>query len=492
MSKSMASGAAAAALILAVGNHAQAFVPAGSTANNSRWQSTASGSTGQAGDPITLTWSFVPDGTSVAEIGSGFEASSLIASLDAQFGSGRGGSDLTQRPWFTLFEQSFDRIAELAGVTYVYEPNDTTQTHGTGSGVLGLRGDVRIGGIGMDGSGGTLAYNYFPSGGADMAIDVNDIAGFFANSSNNYRRLRNTIMHEAIHGLGLDHSSSNNAAFLMEASINTSFDGPQHDDLRGLHWMYGDVLEKAPTGRNETQATATVLGELTPAVGLTIGAGGSGTVVGGSETDFVSVSNENDTDFFAFTVSEPASITATMTPRGANFNQTTQPFVTTETSDLSLALFGPSGASPIAASTGGAAGVTETINGLLITEPGTYYARIDSASSASGQVTQFYQLDLTAIATVTGDYNFDGSVDTDDYNLWRQQFGAVGAGFAADGNRDKQVDGADYAVWRNNLTFAAAAALTASSAPEPSAVLLVAGVTPALVARQATRRCRRA
>ena len=229
-------GVALLALLALAAIDAQAFVPAGTNASDSRWQSTASGSTGQAGDPITLTWGFANDGTQTLEPDSQTSRvpSDLIASFDSQFGAGPGGGDLTQRPWFIFFEQSFDRLSDLMGVTFQYEPNDDGTNHGFLNGLIGVRADVRIAGISMDGSGGTLAYNYFPNGGGgDMALDTDDLSGF-ANSANNYRFLRNIVMHEMGHGLGLEHSSSNNANFLMEATINTSFDGPQHGWLGHL------------------------------------------------------------------------------------------------------------------------------------------------------------------------------------------------------------------------------------------------------------------
>ena len=48
-----------------------------------------------------------------------------------------------------------------------------------------------------------------------------------------------------------------------------------------------------------------------------------------------------------------------------------------------------------------------------------------------------------------GDYNGDGSVDDDDYAVWRSSFGT--ASTAADGNADGIVDAADYVIWRGNF-----------------------------------------
>ena len=102
-------------LIVLLSEPAQAYIA------DDRWTRTATNSnTGTQGTPITLTWSFAPDGTTIPTL----TDSNLIGFLDANFGAGPGGSDFTERPWFTFFEQAFDRLGALSGVTYIYEPND--------------------------------------------------------------------------------------------------------------------------------------------------------------------------------------------------------------------------------------------------------------------------------------------------------------------------------------------------------------------------------
>ncbi len=274
---------AAFCAIVLLTSSASAFVPASTTANASRWLTTAHGFTGSAGDPATVTWSIVADGTPTFDTETGsFSPSDLIATFDNAFGSGPGGTNYTLRPWFTFFEQSFERWEAVSGLTYIYEPNDDGGQHGNAAGVLNVRGDVRVAGTGLDGSGGTLAYNQFPNDGGDMAFDTDDI-GFFNTSSNNFRSLRNVVMHEAGHGIGLDHTLSSNAAFLLEPSINISFDGPQHDDLRGAHWFYGDALEKTNGGLgNETFQNAFNLGTLAAGGSLAIVSLIAGLIASGS------------------------------------------------------------------------------------------------------------------------------------------------------------------------------------------------------------------
>ena len=96
---------------------------------------------------------------------------------------------------------------------------------GNSAGVIGVRGDVRLAGKFLDGLGGTNAQaGFIPQ--ADLTVDTGD-SSYFGNSTNNYRALRNMLMHEIGHSFGLGHVDSNSAAFLMEGFSNNSFEGPQ-------------------------------------------------------------------------------------------------------------------------------------------------------------------------------------------------------------------------------------------------------------------------
>ena len=141
---------------------------------DNRWSNTASGATGSQGSPIKLTWSIVPENTTVSG-----GKSKLISFLDTTFGAGPGGTNLTQRPWYTLFSQSFDRWSQLSGVTFAYESHDDGTTHNMGSGLTGVRGDIRIAGANIDGAAGTLAQTSYPNFG-DMLIDTSDGATFLS------------------------------------------------------------------------------------------------------------------------------------------------------------------------------------------------------------------------------------------------------------------------------------------------------------------------
>ncbi len=97
-------------------------------------------------------------------------------------------------------------------------------------------------------------------------------------------------------------------------------------------------------------------------------------------------------------------------------------------------------------------------------------------------------------ATLPGDYNGDGIVDTADYVVWRKNFGDT-TSLVADGNDNQIVDQADYEVWRQNfgrtwqdLATGSGAGLTAA-VPEPAAIALaLIALTCGLNSRRIARR----
>ncbi len=461
---------AATALLCAIPSSLFGFVPV------NRWTSTATdGLTGNNGDPVTLTWGLTPDGTSI--IGE-TDSSNLVSFLDGIYGTAPGL--ISNRPWFSLVEMSFNRWSELSGITFQYEPEDDRAAQGVGApGGLAVRPDIRIGGVSIDGNSGTLAYANFPNGG-DIVFDTSD--GFYNNTTSNSLRIRNVLMHEVGHSIGLGHIESNNANFLLEPSISTTFDGPQYDDIRGIQHLYGDALEKTNNGAgNGTSALATDLGSLTAGQTRSIGTDtGSGTLVLPSETDFVSIANQSDIDFYSFQIDEPSVIDLTLTPVGATFNQVVQggseqtEFVTSQISNLSLTLIDSNGSVVLSSANANPAGIAETILGFELATPGEYFVRITGGDNA----VQFYELDLRASAiapVLLGDYNGDQVVDAADYTLWRDTLGQTGTNLAADGNGDNLIDAADYDIWKlnfGNVLETPSAAVVVANVPEPGTLLV--------------------
>lgn len=262
-----------------------------------RWTSTATDGGGLTqGTPTTLTYSFVPDGTFVPDLGIGLGSggSQLFAWLDGIYNGN------TQQ-WQDLFHQVFDRWEELIGVDYVFEPNDDGSNTNTGAGILGVRGDVRIAAYNFanDGSGGVLAYNNFPQDG-DMVFDAFDT--FYNNTSSNSLRFRNVAAHEHGHGLGMLHVCPVQQSKLMEPFVSTAFNGPQLDDILNGIRHYGDVYEP-----NNSIAEATDLGSLS--------------VGGASGLSNIGIDDNSDDDYFSINLTEPGRVTFAVAPDAGVYQQ---------------------------------------------------------------------------------------------------------------------------------------------------------------------------
>ncbi len=269
-----------------------AFQPQGS-----RWINTATDGVVAEGVPFTITYSFVPDGTEISTSwGSG--DSSLFAELDANFPGGRAA-------WKAEFAQALNRWSELTNITY-FEVSDDGAAWGS-PGQLGARGDVRIGMIPL---GTPLAVNYYPAFGGDMVLDSADVATF-VNSVNDFRSLRNTLMHEHGHGLGLRHVMPTDGTKLMEPFLNTNFDGPQEDDIRGAHFIYGDWSEYNDEFTNNAFIDGTLesfntAGEITHVV------------------EDVSLERAGAVDWYGFGADPGTSIAIRLEPIGTTYEQGAQ------------------------------------------------------------------------------------------------------------------------------------------------------------------------
>ncbi len=346
-----------------------------------RWSLTATNDFGlEQGDPITLTWSLVPDGTTLPRaFGDSGGPSNLISRLDNIYGAGPGGTDLTQRPWFPLFQEVFEQWHALTGVAYRYEPNDDGAALSfAAAGQQGVRGDVRISGHGIDGRNGVLAYNYFPNYG-DMVIDTDD--SFYDNTTNNSIRLRNVLSHEHGHGLGISHVCPLNESKLMEPIYTAMFEGPQFDDILAANRGYGDNFEP-----NDTTLTATDLGTLSKGA-LSI-------------EEIVSIDDNGDVDYFRLTVAGPRQLTLSVTPSGPTYFSGPQEvsgcssgtiFDAGAQSDLAVQILDSSGVVEVANADLTGLGEGETLVGVSLPQAGTYFIKISGKQNAA----QLYRLALS-------------------------------------------------------------------------------------------------
>jgi hypothetical protein len=125
----------------------------------------------------------------------------------------------------------------------------------------------------------------------------------------------------------------------------------------------------------------------------------------------------------------------------------------------------------------------------IIVLRGTGLAITADPSAAGGIL--FNQLVVQYVASVlAGDYDDNGVVDAQDYNVWRADFGS--SNIAADGNGNGIVDAADYVIWRQmfeataGVTIAAAQEAWPNAVPEPSGALwlIVAAICSQVIYRR--------
>jgi hypothetical protein len=388
---------------------------------------------GNQGDPIALTYSFVPDGVSVpANAGLPGGTNQMFTVFNNLFGS--------PAAWQTFWIQSFDAWESLTGITYTLVSDDGAPLFGSAGSAD--RGDLRISAINLDGANGVLAYNNFPMpglsgnpGGGDMVLDSAD-GGNWGSPTNNHRFLRNTIMHEHGHGMGLLHVCPDNGSKLMEPFINTGFDGPQHDDVRSSQRHYGDIYEP-----NDSSAAPTEFG-----------------AVGGGQVSVtnLSIDDNADMDFFAFTVSPGAIVSAMVTPVGLSYQTGPQGlfgcFFSSPTTvnsltvhNLELALIDMDGTSVLLSASSNPAGQAESFTDFALGGSGTYFLRVQPTTPTND--IQIYNLQFAVEEPLGGDGDFDNDGDWDlaDFQSFQICLGPLQPGCEdGDMNADDKVDLIDY------------------------------------------------
>lgn len=342
------------------------------------------------GEPVTFTWSIVPDGTRFftgPSVSNFPRISDVITFWDASFNvpAAQQTADLTNRVWFRGLHDGLDLITKRCGVTYIYEPVDdgadcflspSFNGNEADPGAAGVRGDLRFAGDTTLFAGGLSS---IACGELNHPEIYMNIASFDTESA-----LRFVMCHEAMHALGFSHSSVNNSGnqSAVTGSGGTS-NGPQFDDICGLHRKYGDVFEK--NGGNDTLPTATNLGSVALGGSVIIGDDADDTVVAINEFDFISIDGATDTDFLKFTLPVAQEVTITLDPRGPTYDNfptdVTTAFRPNHTftiqadslNDLSFNLYNASGNLIQSVSNTGLGGDES----LIITLPaGDYYAEI--------------------------------------------------------------------------------------------------------------------
>ncbi len=357
------------------------------------------------GDPLRLTWGFAAPNTLINDAAfSGYAnaPNNLQTRLDQIYGS--------QAVWQPLFQSTFNRWSAISGLSFDYEPNDdgisyVVNTNQAPLGLVGTRADIRIGGKALDGNGGTLAYNYFPSVG-DMVIDTND--NFYDNTTSDSQVLRFILAHELGHALGMEHVTSADQSFLLEPTYQSSFDGPAYHDILVAQRGYGDALEKTNGGLgNDSVSNATSLGTLVFNSNASIGNDARNLLVSANATDFLSIDSDTDRDYFSFNIESAGLLNVSLEALGFTYLAGPQGgseslFDTRVRSDLRFSLFGTDGLTLLADVNSFGLGLAETLTGFNLGSAGTYFLRVQGSSNpdVTQLDTQFYGLNVGFITAV--------------------------------------------------------------------------------------------
>lgn len=115
----------------------------------------------------------------------------------------------------------------------------------------------------------------------------------------------------------------------------------------------------------------------------------------------------------------------------------------------------------------------------LVPEGGNLYHFDFALSGGSADLFRYSFIDLP------GDFDNDGSVTIDDYDLWKNTYGST-TNLAADGNGDGMVNAADYTVWKDHQGLGTSTATEeAATVPEPSSFLVLVILTTLGILRDA-------
>ncbi|MFN8489015.1 MAG: RICIN domain-containing protein [Caldilineaceae bacterium] len=341
------------------------------------------GGSGQ-GQSLKLTWSIIPDDTPMPkQILQDTDCNSeLNKRMNIQFASQGAGA------WQREIAKVFDEWSAVSGIIFERVQGGTD---GTGvddgapwpssPGLLGVRGDIRIGGCYMDGVGGVLGVTSVPGAG-DMKLDAPD--SFFGGLVSGI--FHSTVAHELGHGLGLGHVCPVDDTKLMEPALNNQ-KSPQHDDIRGIQRLYGDPNEK-PGARNDTAAQATDLGA--PAAGVSV-----------LQTN-LGLDANTDQDWFRLTVVANQQLDVSASPVGLTYlsgPQNPDGSCSAGASINSLALQNlgfeirdANGTTILATANSNGAGLAESLSNVALGAAGTKYIRIFGAGTDD---VQLYNLQLT-------------------------------------------------------------------------------------------------
>jgi hypothetical protein len=232
--------------------------------------------------PSRVTYSFMPDGTSVAG-----GSSALYGTMSSQ--------GVSQAVWQTAFQDAAAWWESVANVNLVQVGDDGTALGGSGNQQGDSRfGDIRISAIPLMTGALALTFEPPPMNGGTVAGDI------ILNSSASWGTwgydIETVAIHEFGHALGLDHSN------VITADMYPYYNGTKNilgtDDINGIRAVYGPRQEDAfdLAQSNDYYTTATDL---------------TAYLIGGQATiPNLDITASNDADWYKITV--PSNTNGTM------------------------------------------------------------------------------------------------------------------------------------------------------------------------------------
>jgi hypothetical protein len=226
----------------------------------------------------------------------------------------------------------------------------------------------------------------------------------------------------------------------MEPFVDTSYDGPRHDDIRNAQDLYGDPFEP-----NDDLASATEAGIAMVGSTLTPGTIPSPTVPFGSKLSLNETNSPpftNDEDWYHFTALGPGTMNITVTAIGATYEDNPQACGGTANccsgtmtdsrriADPIFELYDSTGTNLLATVDISGLGGTETLNGWPLGSNQSFYLRVYTATESFIEP-QMYSLTVLVIPPPgPGDFDLgsplNGATDIDRGPLfdWSESSGA--------------------------------------------------------------------
>ena len=342
----------------------------------------------------------------------------LFTTLDAQFGD--------RFTWQAIIDQAFARWGTTSDVSFEFrrhtvpdvpgenplidnwDDSDNWATTGPLAGVTTVeRGDIRIGMRPIDGPGGIIAYSPGPASGGDIILDSQEdwATTDFDSGSATFAFFDNAISRAIGSAVGLLSVCPDDGTKLMEPELTFGFIGPQHDDIRGAHSLYGDIFE--PNNDRTLLGSTSIL--------FSPGLFGTGQ----STFTFtnLSIGEVTDVDVFRVTYSDPADIEAfiTVSPVGLTYEE--GPIVGGECNgasfnslavyNLKLGVFDDEGnplVDPITSTDGflneNPAGGGERTSVTFPSGGGTFYIVVDHAGGIAAE-TQLFDISIVFESEIT-------------------------------------------------------------------------------------------